>query len=464
MNLVLGNHAPHDRIPVGIMGQAGRGERMGEGEVVYLAWTDYVGLARCRGIPATDLAKRMEYGLGWAVAGQSLTPFDELAPNPWGPMLEVRQTPVKETETRIDIWDDAPAFHFVLCDSKMPDGSSWDCCTRGFMLAALADFERETGLKFIASFEHEFLLSGPGLGDLLPFSVEAMRMVAPFIRDVTRALQQADVGLETVEPEYGSSQFEIACAPGIGAMAGDRAVITREVIREAARRRGYRASFTPKPKPDKVGNGAHVHFSFLDSNGVNAAYDPNGTGSASTLAQHFIAGVVRHMPAMCALVAPSPVSYFRLGPHHWSCGYTSFGIQNREASIRICPSPERDPKKKSKAFNMELRAPDATASPYMVLGALIRAGLEGIRAKLPLPTPVDRDPGDLTAAERDKLGIIPLPSTLAEALDTLDADPIARTWLPPVMYQSYVAVKRKEIEIAAGVDPRETCRRYHDAY
>jgi glutamine synthetase len=332
------------------------------------------------------------------------------------------------------------------------------------MLAALADFERETGLKFMASFEHEFLLSGGGLGNMTPFSTEAVRMVAPFIRDVTRALQQAEVGLETVEPEYGSCQFEITCAPGVGAMAGDRAVITREVIREAARRRGYRASFTPKPAPDRVGNGAHVHFSFLDSKNDNAAYDPNGTGGASTAAQQFIAGVVRHMPALCALVAPSPVSYFRLGPHHWSCGYASFGIQNREAAVRICPSPERDPQRRGRAFNLELRAPDATASPYMVIGALVRAGLEGIRARLPLPTPVDCDPAELSAAERDQLGIVPLPSSLGEALDAFDADPIAKAWLPPIMHESYMAVKRQEIAMFSGVDAQEICRRYHDVY
>jgi glutamine synthetase len=437
---------------------------MGEGEVVYLAWNDYVGLTRCRGVPASDIAKRMEYGLGWAVAGQALTPFDDIAPNPWGPMLEVRQTPVKETETRIDIWDDAPAFHFFLCDSKMPDGSNWDCCTRGFMLKALADFERETGFRFIAAFEHEFLLSGSGLPEMTPFSLEAVRMVAPFVKELTQALQQADTGVETIEPEYGSRQFEVSCAPGIGAQAGDRAVITREVIREAARRRGYRASFTPKPAPNAVGNGAHVHFSFLDTKNDNAAYDPNGTGGASRAAQHFIAGVVKHMPALCAMVAPSPVSYYRLGPHHWSCGYASFGIQNREAAVRICPSPERDPNKKGRAFNMELRAPDGTASPYMVIGALVRAGLEGIRAKLPLPTALDKDPAELSTAERAALGIVPLPSSLSEALDALDADPVAKAWLPPAMYESYTLVKRKEIEMFSGTDANEICRRYHDAY
>jgi glutamine synthetase len=301
---------------------------MGEGEVVYLAWNDYVGMTRCRGVPATDVAKRMEYGLGWAVAGQALTPFDDIAPNPWGPMLEVRQTPVKETETRIDIWDDAPAFHFFLCDSKLPDGSNWDCCTRGFMLKALADFERETGFRFIASFEHEFLLSGPGLPEMTPFSLEAVRMVAPFVKELTQALQQADSGVETVEPEYGSRQFEVSCAPGIGAQAGDRALITREVIREAARRRGYRASFTPKPAPNAVGNGAHVHFSFLDSKNDNAAYDPNGTGGASQTAQHFIGAAA--MPASASRTAKRRCASVRrrnatpkrrAAPSTWSCGH-----------------------------------------------------------------------------------------------------------------------------------------------
>lgn len=437
---------------------------MADGDIIYLAWNDYVGLTRCRGVPAGDIAKRMEYGLGWAVAGQALTPFEDIAPNPWGPMLEVRQTPVPETETRVDIWDDAPAYHFFLCDSKVADGSNWDCCTRGFMKQALSDFEAETGLQFMASFEHEFMLSGPGMGYVTPFSIESIRHVAPFTAAVTRALQQAKVGLETVEPEYGVAQVEISCAPAVGAMAGDRAIITREVIREAARRMGHRASFTPKASMKSVGNGAHVHFSFLDQAGNNAAYDAKGTGGASQVAQHFIAGVVKHMTAICALVAPSPVSYYRLGPHHWSCGYASFGIQNREAAVRICPSPERDPTRKSKAFNMELRPPDATASPYMVIGALVRAGLEGIRAELPLPPACDRDPAELSDSERAKLGIRPLPSSLGEALDLMEADPIVKAWLPPLMYSSYVAVKRTEIEMFAAADVDFICKRYHDAY
>jgi len=437
---------------------------MRDDEIVLLGWSDYVGLTRCRGVPASELARRMAHGLGWAAAGQALTPFADIAPNPWGPMTEVRQVPVAETQTRVALWDDTPAFNLVLCDSRNPDGSDWECSTRGFMTSALDDFRRETGLEFVAAFEHEFTLLGEGLGQGPPFSVEAMRNAAAFTGDVSAALRQAGLQPETVEPEYGYLQYEVTTSPATGAASGDRAIITRELIREAARRRGHRATFSPKPHPDGVGNGAHVHFSFQDPESGNAAYDASGIAEASIVAQQFIAGVLRHMPAMTALVAPSPVSYLRLGPHHWSCGYASFGVQNREAAIRICPAPDRDPGQAGRGFNMELRPPDATASPYIVIGALVRAGLEGIRDRLPLPPACDVDPAELTDDQHDALGIRPLPASLAEALDVLDADERARGWLPGLMYESYVAVKRSEIALADGLDPSELCRRYREAY
>jgi len=431
------------------------------GEIVLLAWTDYVGLTRCRGVPLMDFRSRLTHGLGWAAAGQALTPFEDIAPNPWGPMTEVRQTPVPETQTRIDIWDDAPAFHFALCDSML-GGKNWDCCVRGFYKQALSDLTAATGLTLAAAFEHEFLLSGNGLPWMVPFSVEQMRVAAPFTADLTRALIVAEVGLETVEPEYGVAQYEVSCAPAIGVAAADRAVIAREVIREVARRRGFRASFTPKPSPGSVGNGAHVHFSLVDRKGINRTYDVRETAGLSKLAQQFTAGVVRYMPEFCALVASSPVSYLRLGPHHWSCGYAAFGIQNREATIRACPSP--DPKAQARAFNLEIRPPDATASPYMVLGALVRAGLEGIRAELPLPPALDRDPADYTDAERSQLGVRALPGSLSEALDLMLASKVVSGWLPTQMLDSFVAVKRKEIEMFAEESAENMCRRYHDAY
>lgn len=434
------------------------------GEIAMLAWSDYVGVTRCRAVPAADISRRMAHGLGWAVAGQALTPFEDIAPNPWGPMEEVRQIPDPETITRVDIWPDAPALHLYLCDSRSSDGTPWDCCVRNFLRSALQDLRTETGLELNAAFEHEFTLVTDDLPWAAPFSVAALRSIAPLTADLAEALIAAGVHPETIEPEYGLGQFEVTTGPAVGVAAGDRAVITREIIREVARRRGHRVTFSPKPTPDSVGNGAHVHFSLLDEDGQNATYDPAGHGGTSLIAGQFIAGVMRHMRAMSALVAPSPVSYLRLGPHHWSCGFASFGIQNREAAIRVCPSSDTDQDGRRRAFNLEFRPPDPTASPYMVLGALVRAGLAGIREQLPLPPVCSVDPADLPEHERQALGIEPLPSSLTEAVQLMIADETVSTWLPSRMLESYIAVKQAEVNRADAMTAEDLCEAYSRAY
>ena len=431
--------------------------------IVMLAWSDYVGITRCRAVPARQYAQRLESGLGWAVAGQALTPFADLAPNPWGPMLEVRQVPDQSSRVTVDIWPDVPALDFVMCDSRTPDGELWDCCARGFLRKALDDLRAEAGVDLLAAFEHEFSLV-PRSEVAPPFSLAAMREQAQVTHDIAHALTVAGLAPETVEPEYGYSQYEVTVSPATGLAAGDNAIATREIIRECARRLGLHASFSPKPFLDGPGSGAHVHFSFVSPDGTNATYDPTHETGASSLARSFIAGVVRHMPAMCALVAPSPVSYYRLGPHHWSCGYASFGVQNREAAIRICPSTSGDPAARARGFNLELRPPDATASPYLVLGALVRAGLEGLRAGLELPPACVTDPADLSDDERLALGIVTLPATLPEALEVFLSDERAVGWLPETMRESYLDVKRTEQSLAAAESDEENAARYRRAY
>ena len=429
-----------------------------------LGWSDYVGLIRCRAVPAGQVVARLKDGLGWAVAGQALTPFTEIAPNPWGPVAEVRQVPDPSAHVCLPAYEGRAPFDLYLCDSLNPDGTQWDCCTRGFARTALAALGEQSGLTFVGAFEHEFTLTATDFAPGPPFSVEALRVAPGFTADLADALTGAGLEPETVEPEYGYLQYEVTTAPATGLAAADRAILTREVIREVARWHGFRATFSPKPSLDGVGNGAHVHFSFADAGGTNVTYDPGTPCGASPFAQGFIAGVLDHMPALTAYTAPSPVSYLRLGPHHWSCGFASFGIQNREAAIRICPAASRDPEAQARGFNLEYRPADATASPYMVIGALIQAGLSGVRRGLPLPPECDVDPGELTEAGRRELGIVALPATLSDALTELEADGIARSWMPETMLRSYVALKRVEQELAEAQTPEEVCRRHAAAY
>lgn len=434
---------------------------MSEGELIFLVWNDLVGLSRTRGLPLSEYERRQRHGLGWALAGQSLTPFEDIADNPWGPMDEVRQTPDEATRCRVELRNDYAPLHLVFCDSLNPDGSPWECCTRSFLRAALVELEAETGLTLRVAFENEFLLCGEGMEWAAPFSLDAVRRITPFADLCVAALLSGDVDLETFEPEFGVGQFEVSCGPATGVAGADRVVLTRELIREAARQCQLRATFTPKPTPDSVGNGCHVHLSFWDEFGNPASSDADGPGGLSEVAGQFVAGVQRHLRALTLLTAPSPVSFMRLGPHHWSCGYDAVGVQNREAAIRICPDPDPD---SNQAFNIEYRATDATASPYLAIGAIVRAGLEGIRDKLNPPVMVDHDPADMTGIERAALDIHELPLSLEQALIAFEDDEAAQSWLSSTMVQAYTALKRKEVEMFAESSPEAMCERYKLAY
>ena len=231
-----------------------------------------------------------------------------------------------------------------------------------------------------------------------------------------------------------------------------------------ARRHGLEASFTPKPSPDAVGSGCHVHFSFRDADGLNVAHDPDGPLGLSEVAARFCAGILAHVDALVAVTAPTPVSYYRLGPHHWSCGFRAIGVQNREAALRVCPGIASDPERRRRSFNIEYRPIDAAASPYLALGMLVRAGLDGIRRGLPLPEPVGKDPSELTPEEARAAGVTPLPTSLGAALDALEADEAARSWMSPNLLATFVGIKRWEARYAEMVSADELFRRYRETY
>ena len=434
------------------------------GELIFLVWNDLVGVSRTRGVPAAEYERRRDHGLGWALAGQAMTPFEDIADNPWGPMDEVRQVPDDETRRRLVLRPEHPPLHLVLCDSLNADGSPWECCTRSYLTSALADLKAETGLDLHIAYENEFALFGEGLSWAAPFSLDAVRRIAPFADLCVAALNDAGLGIETFEPEYGVGQFEVTCGPVAGLAGADRVVLTREMVREAARQSGLRATFSPKPAPDAVGNGCHLHLSLWDADGRPAAYDAEAPGELSTVAARFVAGVQRHLAALCAITAPSPISYMRFGPHHWSCGYDVVGVHNREAAIRICPSPVAEPAARGDAFNIEFRFTDATASPYLAIGVIVRAGLLGIRDELPCPDLMDRDPADLSEDERSARGVNTLPASLEEALDAFGKDARVTGWFTPTMVEAYTALKGHEARLYAGASTEHMCERYMLVY
>ena len=434
-------------------------------ELVGFLHADVSGLLRGRSVPVSELEERLGAGVGWVPADQALTPFGPIAePNPWGSAGDLRLLPDKHSGVRVDLWEDASPLHFFLCDAANTDGSSWDACPRTLLKDALSSLEEEMGLRLVASFQQEFVLDSPAFEPGAGFSFEAQRLVEPFAPLVFAALRQAGLEPEVFLPEYGSGQYEIPCAPAEGVAAADRAAAMREVVREVARTLGYRASFTPMADPEGVGNGVHIHMSLVDPEGRPVFFDADRPGRMSLVAARFAAGILEHLPALCAFTAPSVVSYLRLGPHHWSAGFGSISEREREATIRIPPLVEISNSDPARQFNLEFRAADAAACPHLALAVLVLAGLRGLRDRLPEPPLTSGDLSELDEEERNRLGVRPLPGSLEEALEALEADAVVRSWFSRDLWDCYRSVKRTEISLLEGADPKEACERYSRVY
>ena len=436
---------------------------MSSSQLVALVCCDLGAIVRGRSLAASELAAQRDCGVGWVPANHALTPLGTLAePNPFGSTGDLRLLPDLDTHARVEGAADADALELVLCDIVETDGRPWDCCPRAFLRAALEELRRELGLRAMASFEHEFQLRRHTPA-ALPFSLEAQRLAEPFASQVMGALDEAGTAPERFMSEFAPHQFEIPVEPAEGVAAADRAVLLREVVREVARRNGERATFVPLLDPAQAGNGVHIHLSLLDEDGRAALYDPARPASLSELGASFAAGVLGHAEALSALCAPSPVSAERLSPHRWSAGALTLAPGNREALLRI-PPLVASVGEQAAQLRLEYRGADATANPYLALAGLVRAGLEGVRRGLEPPPLLEGDPSllDEEGAARHRVG--GSPRSLQQALDALARDETARTWMAPVMYDAYAAVKRAEVAAATGVELEELCLRYAAIY
>jgi len=433
-------------------------------ELVGFLYCDLGGVVRGRFVSVDDAERRFETGLSWVPANQALTPFGEIAePNRFGSVGDLRIVPDTDTRVRVDLWEDAAPLHFLLCDATELDGAPWECCPRSWLRDVLDSFERETGARVMAAFEHEFQLVSAEPAQQA-FSLAAVRAVEPFGSQLIAALRAAGAAPELFLPEYGSHQFEIPCGPAEGVVAADRSAIVKEVVREVARRLGLHATFAPLTAPEAVGNGAHIHMSFCDADGRSLTYDAQRPGRLSALAGAFAAGVIAHAPALAALTAPSAISALRFAPHRWAASIACLGQQNRETLLRVSPLVELSGGDPARQHNVEYRAADAAASPHLALGALVCAGLDGVRRELPCPPLLDRDPNELSAEDLAPFAGPKLPGSLEQALAALEADEDARAWLPEALLETYVGMKRAELAALDGLAPEEVCRRYSHVY
>jgi glutamine synthetase len=415
--------------------------------LVRFLYTDNGGITRGKATHVEGLAHRLTDGIGLTVAMQAMNMLDQLQPvEGLGPVGEIRLVPDPRTFTVLPYAAHTAAMTSDMCTL---DGAPWEACPRSFLKRQIAACG--AGFSVRAAFECEFTLAvrladggfAP-LDESLCFSTVGMTTAAAVMDDVVAALEAQRIPVEQYYPELGHGQQELSIGHAPALEAADRQVFYRETVRAVAHRHGFWASLAPKPFVDQAGNGAHIHFSLWDAEGRRSRmHDPRGRYGVSALGYHFIAGVLEHLPALLALTCPSVNSYRRLQPHFWSSAYTAWGPDNREAAVRV---PSSFPSDRAGSTNAELKASDSSSNPYLALGGLLAAGLDGVTRALQPGEPVLVDPGGLSEGERYQRGIQRYPTTLGAALDQLEADPVLMSALGPTLARAYLAVKRSEAE------------------
>jgi glutamine synthetase len=411
-------------------------------------YCDPSGVIRGKQVHAARLAGTVQAGLGLTRAQNAVNVLDELVPVPdMEPVGEIRIVPDASTYVRLP-WLDGVGS--VLSDQVDHAGQDWGCCPRTFLRRTVTR-AAEAGIRVRASFENEFYLAettaeGPvpwGNGPV--YSSAGLDRAASVMNDITNALIEQGLVVEQVINEYGPGQQEISIRYDDALAAADNQLRLRDTVRGVAEvRHGLLASFAPRPFPDAIGSGAHLHFSVWNTDGTtNLMHDPSDPFAVSTLGRAFLAGVLQHLPALVALTCPSYLSYDRLRPSAWAGSTVSWGYDNREAALRVV-SPFRG--REQESANAELKACDASSNPYLALGGLILAGLDGLIRGLDLPEPARRDPALLTPEQIRRCEITALPATQAVALTRLEADEVLVGGLGDLLTRCILATRRAEYD------------------
>jgi glutamine synthetase len=415
--------------------------------IIFVGTSDLSGHFRGKSFPAADLPARLQRGVGLAPTNIFISAFGPIQVTTFGTQGEVFLIP--DSTTRVFVpFEGSTAEHFFLGDIETLEGTPWDFCPRHVLRRALDRLQSETGLRLLATFEQEFIYSGVAAHPPQPYELDAYRRQGVFGELLLAAMRQAGVIPDSFLSEFGPQQFEVTSAPAVGLRAADDAVIMRELAQAVAFRLGSRVSFAPIHDPNGTGSGTHVHWSFLDGNDQPVLYDEKRPWNLSLLGSQFIAGILHHLPALCAVTTPSVPSYYRLRPNRWAPVRTDVGLMDRGTALRIAPLFGTDPTQRARQFNVEFRVADATASPYLALAVLVQAGLDGIRHRWDMAAQTPR----------------PLPESLDQALNLLEATEAAADWLGADLFSAYIRFKRAEIAGLRSLDEGEICRRYAEVY
>jgi glutamine synthetase len=437
--------------------------RAGGVQLVRFLYCDNGNMVRGKAAHLSGLAAAVDAGIGLTVAMAGFTMAEQLAAGTaQGPVGEVRLMPDPRTFRPLP-YNRREAR--VLCDMVTLDGVPWEAYPRTFLKRMIAR-AAAAGIEAQAAFEYEFYLARrtpdgfETWDDSVCFGSAGMDSAAPIIDDLLELLMEQGIEPRQYYPELGQGQQELSVAHGPILDAADTNIAVRETVRSVAAAHGAVASFAPKPFLNQAGSGMHVHLS-LWRDGRNLLFAPEGPLGIAPLGLQFVAGILEHTPGLLALTCPSVNSYSRLSPNMWSSAFTCYGFDNREATVRV---PSRFRGMEEASTNLEIKAVDGSANPYLALGALLAAGLDGIERGLDPGEPLDRNPMELSEAERERRQIHRYPQTLGEAVAALHADRMLLDALGPTLSREVLAVRTSEWETFKDRDAVDVSRAHFHRY
>ncbi|SDU44509.1 L-glutamine synthetase [Gordonia westfalica] len=375
-----------------------------------------------------------------------------------------------DLDARVDVdptlsW--APGEFFTLTGDPVPQ------CARGTLRRVVAELA-DVGLRATVGHELEFVLvalDGTPLPSApwTPYGAAGLLEYEGFVRDVLASCRAAGIVVEQLHPEHARWQFEVSLGPADPVTAADQLVLTRVLIGRLAREHGLRASFSPKPFVDEAGCGAHQHVSFhrddrpLLSGGTGVAgMTPDG--------EHAVAGILDAVLELQGVLCGSVVSGLRMLPGQWAGAHVCWGVENREAAIRLVRADtEGDtsavaaqadtPGMRGRGANVEVKITDPSANVYFATAAILGVAAAGIERKATLPPEVGVDPGTRPAGERTLLS-----TEQSDVVDRMEVSPLLRGILGDPAVDALVAVRRYEVVHFPDHTPEALTERFRLAW
>ena len=401
-------------------------------------FTDILGSLKSFSITVEELEKALDEGMGFD--GSSIEGFaridesDMLAvPDPSTFVLLPWRPRERHTVAR------------MFCDILTPDHKPFEGDPR-YVLKRNLERAAAMGYNYYVGPELEYFYfkSAEGAPEPLDhggyFDLTPLDMASDLRRDTVLTLEEMGIAVEYSHHEVAPSQHEIDLRYTDALTMADNAMTYRLVVKQIALNHDVYATFMPKPLMGENGSGMHVHQS-LFSGGRNAFHDPNGSHFLSETALHFIAGLLKHAPAITAVTSQWVNSYKRLVPGYEAPTYITWGRTNRSALIRV---PMISPGRSIEGTRAEVRCPDPSSNTYLAFAAMVAAGLDGVEKGLTLAAPVEESLFEMDAATIASKAIKELPGTLGEALDELEKDEVIREALGDHVYGHFIEAKRAE--------------------